>query len=112
MFVSVDMDCYLNVTLTSENETVSETVTGFNKEKSLKEWKKIELEIENNFAGNAKLMLSRGRPNGKKEGYWAVDNIAFCRPSLGNTFSFNLFNFFLQNTITHRSHFNKQNQIE
>jgi hypothetical protein len=56
MFVSVNMDCYLNVTLTSENKTVSETVTGFNKEKSLKEWKKIQLEIENNFAGNAKLM--------------------------------------------------------
>jgi hypothetical protein len=95
MFVSVDTDCYLNVTLTtSKNETVSETVTGFNKENSLKKWKKIEIEAENNFAENAKLMFSRGRPNGKKGGYWAVDNIAFCRPSIGNKFSFNLINFF------------------
>jgi hypothetical protein len=68
MFVSVDTDCYLNVTLTtSGNETVNETVTGFNKENSLKEWKKIEIEIENNFAENAKLMFSRGRRMVKKK---------------------------------------------
>jgi hypothetical protein len=39
MFISVDMDCYLKVTLTSGNETVNQTVTGFNEENSLKEWK-------------------------------------------------------------------------
>ncbi|XP_068895202.1 receptor-type tyrosine-protein phosphatase S-like isoform X10 [Tenebrio molitor] len=82
MFVSVDMDCYLNVTLKSGNETVNETVIGFNKENSLKEWKKIEIEIKNNFTENAKLMFFRGRSNDNKEGYWAVDNIAFCRPSV------------------------------
>jgi hypothetical protein len=60
----------------------------------LKEWQKTEIKIENNFAENAKLTFSRGRLNGKKEGYWAVDNIAFCRSSIGNKFSFNLFHFF------------------
>jgi hypothetical protein len=80
MFISVDMDCYLNVTLKSGNETVNQTVTGFNEENSLKEWKKIE--IENNFAENAKLMFFRGHSSGRKEGYWAVDNIAFCRSSV------------------------------
>ncbi|XP_068895209.1 receptor-type tyrosine-protein phosphatase beta-like isoform X17 [Tenebrio molitor] len=80
MFISVDMDCYLNVTLTSGNETVNQTVTGFNEENSLKEWKKIK--IKNNFAENAKLMFFRGHSSDRKEGYWAVDNIAFCRPSV------------------------------
>jgi hypothetical protein len=89
MFISVDMDCYLNVTLKSGNETVNQTVTGFNEENSLKEWKK--LEIENNFAENAKLMFFRGHSSGRKEGYWAVDNIAFCRPSVGNIHSVYLF---------------------
>jgi hypothetical protein len=91
MFVSVDVDCYLNVTLTIGNETVNQTVTGFNKENSLKEWKKIEIEIKNNITENAKLMFFRGRSNDNKEGYWAVDNIAFCRPSVGNILSVYLF---------------------
>jgi hypothetical protein len=80
MFISVDMDCYLNVTLKSGNETVNQTVTGFNEENSLKEWKKIK--IKNNFAENAKLMFFRGHSSDRKGGYWAVDNIAFCRPSV------------------------------
>jgi hypothetical protein len=86
MFVSVDIDCYLNVILTLGNETVTKRVTGFNKENSLKEWKRIEVKIENyltdNFTENGKLMFSRGHSNGSKEGYWAIDNIAFCRPSV------------------------------
>jgi hypothetical protein len=89
MFISVDMDCYLNVTLTSGNETVNQTVTGFNEENSLKEWKKIK--IKNNFAENAKLMFFRGHSSDRKGGYWAVDNIAFCRPSVGNILSDYLF---------------------
>jgi hypothetical protein len=103
MFVSVDMDCYLNLTLKSGNETVNETVTGFNKENSLKEWKKIQIEIKNNITENAKLMFFRGRSNDNKEGYWAVDNIAFCRPSVGNILS--VYIFFI-------TYYNKQNEIE
>jgi hypothetical protein len=95
MFISVDMDCYLNVTLKSGNETVNQTVTGFNEENSLKEWKKIE--IENNFAENAKLMFFRGHSSGRKEGYWAVDNIAFCRSSVGNILSVYLFFIIIMN---------------
>jgi hypothetical protein len=94
MFVSVDMDCYLNVTLTSGNETVNQLFKGFNKENLLKEWKKKTIKIKHDFTEKAKLMFSRGRLDGKKEGYWAVDNIAFCRPSVGNKCSGNLFNFF------------------
>ncbi|XP_044263828.1 uncharacterized protein LOC123010780 isoform X2 [Tribolium madens] len=74
LFVSVDEDCYLNITL---NSNITQ-IKGFNK-KDMKYWKQIEI-TSDKVKSSGMLSFHRGRYDNKTTGYWAVSNIKTCRP--------------------------------
>lgn len=85
MFVSIDEDCVLDIILKSnKEEVVNKTVIGFNRKGSLKKWERIEIQAP--FTGNVMLSFKRtwkGLDNTLKEGYWAIDQIQYCKNNIG-----------------------------
>jgi hypothetical protein len=83
LFVSVDMNCYLNIILRiNENIVDNKTVEGFNEYNSLKMWKDIE--IRSNTSGKGELIFYRKRSDNQIKGYWAIDDIHFCDQKIGS----------------------------
>ncbi|XP_064211981.1 receptor-type tyrosine-protein phosphatase C isoform X4 [Tribolium castaneum] len=77
LYVSVDKNCFLDISLESNNKIKRTTVLGFNEENSYKKWERIEIHAE--APGPGQLFLVRGFTQiGVKRGFWAIDDIRFC----------------------------------
>ncbi|XP_063908265.1 uncharacterized protein LOC135126273 isoform X3 [Zophobas morio] len=74
-YVSVDKECYLNISVQPENSIT--TIGGFNEKNKLKQWKKYEIRTDPK-AINQTLSIDRGRYDNGTKGYWAIDDIHNC----------------------------------